>query len=79
MVATINSGKHLGMLKKGEIGWIAQFDDAQIAGKLLSMGILPGAKVEVISKAPFGGGFYIKADNITLALRKAEASSIVLK
>lgn len=43
------------------------------------MGILPGTQIEVIRSAPFGGGCYIKADNLLIALRKSEACSIVIQ
>lgn len=50
-----------------------------MACKLLAMGILPGTEIELIRKAPFGGGCYVKADNILVALREAEAKCIVLR
>ena len=43
------------------------------------MGILPGTLIEVVRAAPFGGGCYIKADNLLIALRKSEACSIVIR
>ena len=79
MVAAINSGKHLGSLKKGAIGTISHFSNPLIGGKLMAMGFLPGTQVQLIRKAPFGGGCYVKAENISVALRQAEANSIVLK
>jgi ferrous iron transport protein A len=45
----------------------------------MAMGILPGTSIKVIRRAPFGGGCYVKADNMLLALRKDEACSIVLR
>jgi ferrous iron transport protein A len=45
----------------------------------MAMGVLPGSQIEYIRKAPFGGGCYVKVDNVMLGLRKAEAASIVLK
>ncbi len=43
------------------------------------MGILPGSRVEVLHRAPFGGGLYIKADNLLIALRSEEAEAIVVR
>ena len=43
------------------------------------MGILPGTQIEMVRAAPFGGGCYIKADNLLIALRKSEACSIVIR
>lgn len=45
----------------------------------MSMGILPGSRVALVRRAPFGGGWYVKVDNIYIALRMDEASSVVLK
>ena len=79
MVATIDSNKELRSLKKGEKGFVSHFTNPNIAGKLMAMGVVPGAVVQVLRRAPFGGGLYVKADNICLALRGAEAASIILK
>ena len=79
MVATINSGKQVDKLVKGGIGIISHFTNQAIGGKLMSMGFLPGTQIKLISKAPFGGGCYLKAENITVALRRNEANTIVLR
>ncbi|HOY18087.1 MAG TPA: FeoA family protein [Haliscomenobacter sp.] len=66
-------------MKIGSKGHVSHFTDTCMACKLLSMGILPGTQIEVIRSAPFGGGCYIKADNLLIALRKSEACSIVIQ
>lgn len=58
---------------------ISHFTDPQLACKLMSMGVLPGTHIQVVRSAPFGGGCYIKADNLRIALRKEEATRIVLR
>lgn len=73
------SGKPLANATIGSSGLVSHFTNERVAGKLLSMGVLPGTLVRMIRKAPFGGTCYIKADNILLALRKDEACSIVLR
>ncbi len=68
----------LSALKNRESGTIHSFSDEATACKLMSMGILPGSKVKLIRKAPFGGAVYIKADNQQFAIRNAEAACIIL-
>lgn len=79
MVATTNSGKQLAEMKVGNKGQVSHFTDPCMACKLLSMGVLPGTHIEVVRTAPFGGGCYIKADNLLIALRRAEACSIMIR
>lgn len=69
----------LSKLKKGERGMIDSFSDQEIGCKLMSMGILPGSKVQILRKAPFGGAVYLKLDNQQFAIRNNEAECIVLK
>ncbi len=73
------SGKSLTNAIVGSSGLVSHFTNDRVAGKLISMGVLPGTLVKIIRKAPFGGTCYIKADNLLLALRKDEACSIVLR
>ncbi len=49
-----------------------------LASRLTAMGLLPGSLVEMIRSAPFGHTYYIKVDGVRLALRKEEASSILV-
>jgi len=58
---------------------VSHFRNPQIASKLMAMGIMPGSSIRMIRKAPFGGGCYIKVDNLLIALRESEALSIILK
>lgn len=66
-------------LKEGSTGRIANFTDEIAAGKLLTMGFLPGSKVKVVRIAPFQGGIYVQVDGSNMALRVQEANSIVLE
>lgn len=68
----------LSNIKAGGIGRIDHFTDELIAGKLMTMGVLPGSKVQVVRIAPFKGGFYLKVDGSNMVLRKQEADNIVL-
>ncbi len=79
MVAPIQHKHQIANLKRGQSGQVSHFTDERIASKLMAMGLLPGSKVQFMRKAPFGGGCYIKADNIVIALRQREAASIMLR
>ena len=68
----------LSKIKTGGIGIIAQFMDEMIAGKLMTMGVLPGSEVRIIRRAPFKGGVYLKIDGHNMVLREVEAASIIL-
>lgn len=79
MIASVKGEKPLAKAAIGSAECVSHFTNERIAGKLMAMGILPGTTIKVIRRAPFGGGCYIKADNMLLALRKDEACSIVLR
>lgn len=68
----------LSKIAVGDSGTIVQFLDNNIAGKLMTMGVLPGSKVSVIRKAPFKGGLYLKIDGNNMVLREGEAETIIL-
>ena len=68
----------LSKLAIGDHGKIAYFMDNVIAGKLTTMGVLPGSDVMVVRKAPFKGGIYLKIDGHNMVLREQEAASIML-
>lgn len=78
MVATTNQTKPLAAFKEGEAGIIAGFSNDQLASKLIAMGILPGARLQLVRKAPFGGAYYVASGNFRVALRKSEAAGVLL-
>lgn len=45
----------------------------------MSMGVLPGSRIDLIRKAPLGGGWYVKIDRQFIALRKEELDCIVTR
>ncbi|MDA9066374.1 ferrous iron transport protein A [Flavobacteriales bacterium] len=47
--------------------------------KLMEYGIIPGANVLVLNKAPFNGPLYLSIGTQRIAIRKEEASYIVLE
>ncbi len=66
-------------LKEGAIGRLYAFADEMIAGRMLSMGVLPGSEVIVVRKAPFGGGIYLKVDGTSMVMRASEARRVILE
>ncbi|MFM9951139.1 MAG: ferrous iron transport protein A [Saprospiraceae bacterium] len=79
MIAGLPSDKRLISLPAGEKGVIKTFCDDSAGSKLVSVGILPGSFVELVRKAPLGGGWYVKVDGQTFALRQEEATCIVIE
>jgi ferrous iron transport protein A len=72
------SHKTLGDLKIGESGTIVGFTDEILSLKLLEMGVLPGIKVILSHKAPYGDPIAIKLAEYILALRKDEAKTVII-
>ncbi len=65
-------------LKEGETGMILSYGNDRIAGKLLSMGFIPGKTLRLVRKSPFGGGLYLKMEENVIAVRENEASYILI-
>jgi ferrous iron transport protein A len=66
-------------LKINESAKTISIGDSALACRLTPMGILPGTRIEMIRKSPFGSAYYVKADGVRLALRQEEAASILLE
>lgn len=60
----------------GEQGYISEESLGEIPLKLLEMGCLPGAEVELIQLAPLKDPLYICVNGSHLAIRKETASKI---
>ena len=65
-------------LKIGERATIQSFNNQLMSLKLLEMGCLPGAEVCLHSKAPLGDPICLKVAGYCLAMRKSEASTILV-
>ena len=63
----------------GEKAIIDSFTDLEVSLKLLEMGCLPGEIIQVNNIAPFGDPIAISVGGYVLGLRKAEASSVIVK
>lgn len=69
----------LAELRLGESAVIDSFTDKDVSIKLLEMGCLPGEKVVMKNIAPLGDPVAISVNGTLLGLRKAEASSVIIK
>ncbi len=74
----MDRAKNITHLKKGESAIIGEFTNYHIASKLMAMGLLPGSSISLQRSAPFGGAYYVKANNHYVALRSEEAKSVLL-
>ncbi len=63
-------------LEVGEVGIISEEMIDKIPLKLLEMGCLPGAVVELLQVAPFKDPLYICVNGSHLAIRKETAANI---
>lgn len=52
--------------------------DSAVRRRLLDMGIVPGTKLEVTGKAPFGDPIEILVRGYKLTLRKEEAKAVLI-
>lgn len=75
MLTTISAADLLSRTDAAPV--ITSFRDAHLGGKLMSMGILPGSRIQVIRKAPLGGGWYVRVDRQVVALRREELACII--
>jgi len=53
--------------------------DDEIKRRIMDVGILPGARLEVIKIAPFGDPIQVSLLGFDLILRKSEASKIIVQ
>jgi len=60
----------------GEIGYVSEESLESIPLKLLEMGCLPGAEVELVQIAPLKDPLYICVNGSHLAIRKETAAMI---
>lgn len=60
----------------GEIGFISEDTSNEIPLKLMEMGCLPGAEVELIQIAPLNDPLYICVNGSHLAIRRETAATI---
>ena len=77
----------LGRLARGWSGWVVGFaptEDLSISWhelerRLLEMGLVEGARIEVLHEGPIGGDpIAVRVDDITVALRRREADVVLV-
>ncbi|RLB64093.1 MAG: DtxR family transcriptional regulator [Deltaproteobacteria bacterium] len=67
-------------LQPGQTGTVTHVNArGSIRRRLLDMGVLPNAAVELVRVAPTGNPVWIKMDGIQLALRQAEAEAVLVE
>lgn len=65
-------------IKVGEQVRIISYKNTLEASRMMSMGILPGEVLTVSRKTIFGTSLYIESCKMRFAIRKQEASSIIV-
>ncbi len=66
-------------LLPGESGLVTRIIEGSFTCKLLSLGIIPKAKVSMVRKSPLGDAYYIKLENHQMAMRQSEADTIFIE
>jgi len=66
-------------LKPGQKGVICHLLPDELTLKLMEMGCLPGAEVEVRHVAPFGDPLCVRVAGYQLSLRKNEAATLLIE
>lgn len=65
-------------LNPGEEGIVNSFSEASLACSLLTFGLLPETKIKMVRKSPLGNAICIKLGDYLLAVRKTQASKIII-
>ena len=66
-------------LKDGEPGMFVRIDsvgNSKLKNRLMTMGLIPGTRVEILSSAPMGDPIAIRLRSYNLAMRKDDAAQI---
>lgn len=69
-------------LKDGKVGETLIIEDIEpfeLKGRLMTMGLTKGTKIEVMPSAPFGDPMAIKIRSYKLALRRDDAEKILVQ
>ena len=66
-------------LKDSEAGMLVRIDsvgDSKLKNRLMTMGLIPGTRVEILRSAPMGDPIAIRLRSYNLAMRKDDAAQI---
>ena len=55
---------------------ISEIGDSALKERLMTMGLIPGTKVQILRSAPLGDPIAIRVRSYNLAIRKADADKI---
>lgn len=65
-------------LKPGEEGTVHSFNESSLACNLMTLGVLPETKIKLIRKSPMGSAVCLQLGEYLLAVRKSQASNILI-
>lgn len=68
-------------LKDTKAGMVVRIDsvgESKLKQRLLTMGLIPGTRVEILNSAPLGDPIAIRLRSYNLAMRRADAAQIVV-
>jgi Fe2+ transport system protein FeoA len=75
-----NQGRPANALSPNESSRILRFEDMIIAGKLMAMGILPNAQIQMVRRNALGHTLIFRINNrFKIALRRDEAQTIIVE
>lgn len=66
-------------LKDTKAGMVVRIDsigESELKQRLMTMGLIPGTRVEVLNSAPFGDPIAIRLRSYNLAMRRDDAAQI---
>ncbi len=68
----------MSQLQKGDHGIVIAVGQSNSSLRLMEMGIVPGANVEVQAFSPFGDSIAIRVANYTLSVRRNDVDAVHL-
>ncbi len=66
-------------LSDAKIGMVVRIDsigESELKQRLMTMGLIPGTRVEILNSAPLGDPIAIRIRSYNLAMRRADAAQI---
>lgn len=64
--------------KPGMIVRIDSVGESKLKQRLMTMGLIPGTRVEILNSAPFGDPIALRLRSYNLAMRKNDAAQILV-
>ena len=62
--------------KTGMVVRIDSIGESELKQRLMTMGLIPGTRVEILNSAPLGDPIAIRIRSYNLAMRRADAAQI---